>query len=118
MRTVHNRTTSARQRLAEPKSPPQLKADDIERGVKDGDISEEHSESSSEDDKEVPGDYEEGSGSEDETPSKANQYRLIFPSKRNPEEDYAAYMEYAQKCYDQFTGNYSRKQREERAAAK
>lgn len=119
---MQNRTTSARQRPAaatDPKSPPALKTDDIERGIKEGDITEENSESSSEDgDKEEPDDDEEGSGSEDEDCGKTNQYRLIFPSKRNPEEDYAAYMEYSQKCYDRFTGNYSRKEREEKAAAR
>lgn len=118
VRTIHNRTTSARQRPLEPKSPPTLKADDIERGGKDGEITEENSESSSDDEKDEPADYEEGSGSEDDDCGHTNQYRLIFPSKRNPEEDYSAFMEYAQKCYDQFTGNYSRKQREEKAAAR
>jgi hypothetical protein len=123
VRTIQNRTTSARQRHgsdATPKSPPGLKEDVEGGGARDGDITEENSEeSSSEDDNKAEADYEEGSGgSDDEDCTKSNQYRLIFPSKRNPEEDYAAYMEYAQKCYDQFTGNYSRKQREEKAAAR
>ena len=41
---------------------------------------------------------------------------MIFPSKRNTEAEYLPYMEYAQKCYDNFTGNYSKKTREAREA--
>ena len=47
-----------------------------------------------------------------------NQFLLIFPSKRNPLEQYQEFMDYSQKCYENFTGSYSKKNREEKEAAK
>ena len=40
-----------------------------------------------------------------------NQFNLIFPSERNTEAEYQPFMDYAQQCYEQFTGSYSRKTR-------
>ena len=50
----------------------------------------------------------------DEVVKETNGYRLIFPSKRNTEEEYQEFMDHSQKCYEQFTGSYSRKNREEK----
>ena len=89
---------------------------EIESGI-DKDISEENSdESSSEDEKvDVADDKSESS---DEQEGYVNKYTLIYPSHRNTEEEYAPYMDYAQMCYEQFTGSYSRKNREKREEEK
>lgn len=42
-----------------------------------------------------------------------NQYKLIYPNKQNREEDYKEFIDYAQKCYEKFTGSYSQKNKEE-----
>jgi hypothetical protein len=52
----------------------------------------------------------------DEVVKETNGFRLIFPSKRNTEEEYQEFMDHSQKCYEQFTGSYSRKNREEKEA--
>ena len=54
----------------------------------------------------------------DNEESAGNQFDLIYPSKRNPEENFVKFMDYAQRCYEQFTGSYSKKHREAREAAK
>lgn len=38
-----------------------------------------------------------------------NQYTLIYPSHRNQESNYQKYLDHSQKCYEQFTGSYSKK---------
>ena len=42
-----------------------------------------------------------------------NQYKLIYPSRQNTEENYRPLIDYAQKCYEKFTGSYSQKNKEE-----
>ena len=58
------------------------------------------------------------SESSEEEEGYVNQYTLIYPSYRNTEEEYAPYMDHAQMCYEQFTGSYSRKNREKKEEEK
>lgn len=90
------------------------------------DVSEEESLSSiesksdeNEDNKAKPSDAEDEESSqeeEDESSKDVNRYRLIYPSKRNTEKEYEVYIDHAQKCYEQFTGSYSKKNREAKEA--
>lgn len=54
----------------------------------------------------------ESEQSEDDSEYK-NQFKQIYPSKRNTEEEYDNYMAHAQKLYERFTGSYSKKTQEE-----
>ena len=47
-----------------------------------------------------------------------NQYRQIYPSKRNTEEEYNQYIACAQKLYERFTGSYSKTKTEEKEKEK
>jgi hypothetical protein len=55
--------------------------------------------------------------SEEEETEYQNGYQLIFPSARNTQEEYDKYLEYSQKCYEKFTGSYSKNSKEEAAKA-
>ena len=73
-----------------------------------------------------PGCYEEeeedkeaaSEASEEEERDYENQYTLIFPSTRNPEYQYDEYLAYATKCYEKFTGSYSKESRDAAALKK
>lgn len=49
---------------------------------------------------------------EEEEDEYQNQYRLIYPSERNTETYYQKFFDHSQKCYEQFTGSYSKKKAE------
>lgn len=53
----------------------------------------------------------------DEEEGYVNKYKQIYPSERNQEEEYDKYMAHAQKLYEQFTGSYSKKNREAKEKA-
>lgn len=61
-------------------------------------------------------DEESSQDDDEENPKNKNKYRLIYPSKRNTEEEYNVYIDHAQMCYEQFTGSYSKKNREAKEA--
>ena len=66
-------------------------------------------------DEEAVGGASEGSGDEEQGEYE-NQYTLIYPSARNTENEYDKYLAYATKCYERFTGSYSKESRDAAAA--
>lgn len=60
------------------------------------------------------GDESESSEEEKESEEEYhNQFTLIYPADRNPQEKYERYIEHAKRLYEQFTGSYSKKKTEE-----
>ena len=55
--------------------------------------------------------------SEEEDKEYVNQYTLIFPSEKNTQIDYDKFLEHSLKCYEKFTGSYSKNTTEEAAKA-
>ena len=50
---------------------------------------------------------EPGSDESSESESEyVNQYTLIFPSERNPQQEYDKFFAHSEKCYAKFTGSW------------